>query len=189
MWNKICNFFSTFKNPASVILGVIGAIAGGCSFIPFLPTWLNIALKVIGIGAPVIGLLVGIIKFFKNRRRNIAPTTIVERAFTSDDTLSEADLISILEDDYQEAVEDSMKNAKNPSKSDKKAYEDESDNYQIVTAEPKTKKRIKGSNKKRSDSLEEVKRYNEGPALNKDGKPATLYDIITGNVDKESFVY
>lgn len=116
MFEKIANFFSTFKDPVCVILGVIGLIAGGCSFIPVLPTWLNITLKVIGIGAPVIGLLVGVIKFFKNRKKIIAPETFVERSFTKDETLDEMEIAEALEAAYEDIVDESTKYAKKDSK-------------------------------------------------------------------------
>ena len=147
MFAKLCNFFSTFKNPVCVILGIIGAIAGGCSFIPVLPMWANIVLKVIGIGAPVIGLLIGIIKFFKNRKKTIAPVSLVERALTADTTLDEAEIEEYLENSYQDVVEESVGHAKKDSKvydaMDDELVDENDSKVEAVEVKKNSKKRIK----------------------------------------------
>lgn len=134
---KILNMLKSFKNTASVVLGTVGAVAAGVSFIPGLPVWLNVGLKVVGIAAPVAGLIVGIVKHFKDKKKVQSPQNPVEtaiicssskgREFTEENI---RDLNASIEKDrqaleivdnfneYNEAVEDAAEMIVNPSKSD-----------------------------------------------------------------------
>lgn len=109
------NFSRAFGNTASVILTSVGIISGGVSMLPIpMPLWLNIALKAIGIAAPIAGAIVGTVKFFKDKKKNVAPQTATEMALLDDDERDELydETLKTLYDDFDEARENVADNTR-----------------------------------------------------------------------------
>ena len=206
MFEKIGNFFGSFKNPANIVLDIVGAACIGASFIPVLPEWAKIVLRVAGIAAPVVGAAISIVKFVKERKENVAPHDFVEATLFDDDLddegvyqYADADLV----DDYEDAVDEVAEDIRTGSKRKFKVSSNRKfrgKKYNKFTSKKSSKRNTKKDSKKQAKDLykgkdSKVLRDKDGHVVvggsNEDirrGKFDPTADLRSGINDYEVFV-